>query len=435
MKNFSKENTIRILKLPFKLIYLLLCEVFFAFGLLIVSFPVKKTARKLKKKENQVLCLSHVAVSFDGRIKKSANQLLKLGMHVILVKPADAKEDQVLEKTGLDEKIEIKPIGLSGVFSHFPRVFDLCIFLYVTFSKAKFLHCHDINTAFMGILAAKLTGKIVVCDLHEWKSETTDPNQKGRKQDFWQKKIYQLIEKIVLRDADFVITVNEVIGEEIKKFYKINREIYVVKNIPEFTELTSYNMRAVLGIKPDAFVIYYVGQLAPYRNIDKILIAISQCQNVIFVLQGTIEPLYLKQLKDLCESLKISDRAFFLPPVSHDFIPSACQGATVGIFTCHAVAKSMRYSLPNKLFEYLIGEIPIISEDLPVVSSYINGHNIGSLINSNEPQTIIDAINSYLTSDKIKMQKQNVLSLKKEMAKSNEGEAVYRLIYQKGFKR
>ena len=423
---FQDKNILRISKLPFKFLYLVLCAVFATFGLLLLLIPRNRKRHEGKK----VLCVSHVAISFDGRIKKTANQIVKLGMDVTILKPSDVQEDALLVFSGLDEKVKIKSIGLSGVFSYFPCVFDIFMFFHILFSKAKYLHCHDINTAFMGLLSSKITGQILISDLHEWKSETTNPNNKKEILNIFQKKIYQLIEKILLKKSDFVISVNELIAEKMKLSYKIDRNIFIVKNIPEFHELKSYNLREKLGIEPNFLLAYYIGHIAPYRNIDQILLAIARCDNVAFALQGTIHASYLNSLKEICKNLGISDRVFFLPPIAHNLIPSACQGADVGIFTCHAIAKSMYYSLPNKLFEYIMGEIPIISEDLPVVRPYIIDNNIGTLINSNLPETIETALNSYVNNrEMLKMQKSSVVSLKEKIIDDKENYLPYALIY------
>ncbi|MGD0466147.1 MAG: glycosyltransferase [Gammaproteobacteria bacterium] len=426
-KKFHIKDIIRVSKLPFKFVYLLGCFIFFVLSVIFL-IAIKKRRNKNIKCTNKVICVSHVAISFDGRIKKSANQIVNQGWDVTLLKPFDVQEDLLLERSGLDERIKLQSIGLSGVFSHFPYAFDIGMFLKMLFSTASYLHCHDVPTALMGLVVSQLTGKILVCDLHEWKSQTTTLTNK--KINIIEEKIYQFIEEQVLKKSDFIITVNETIAEEIKNFYKVSKEILIVKNIPDFIELQPYNLREKLNIRSDYIILYYIGQLAPYRNIDNILYAIAKCEKVVFVIQGTIHEVYLNCLKELCRSLNICDKVHFLPPVPHDFIPSACQGADIGIFACRAIEKSMHYSLPNKLFEYIIGEIPIISEDLPVVRPYILENDIGFLINSNNPETISNALNVYVNKKyKLKIHKKNIITFKEKLLHDKNNYFAYSLIY------
>jgi glycosyltransferase involved in cell wall biosynthesis len=419
----------RLLKLPFKLVYYFICLVFFMFGLLFLYIPICKKNSK-KHKSEEVTVVSHVAISFDGRIKKSANTLIRLGKNVTLLKPMDSLEDEKFEKEGLDSGVSIKKIGLSGVFNHFPCMFDIGMLFYMIFSKARYLHCHDVNTALMGSIAAKITGKIIIADLHEWKAECSSLD--ATKMSFIQTKTFMLAEKLVLKHADFVISVNDIIANEMMNFYKVNRKVYIVKNIPTFQKLKPYNLRKKLGINPNFLIAYYVGQLAPYRRIDQLIKAAALCDRVVLVIQGTIQDEYLKSLKKLSVNVGVADKIFFLPPVSHHDIPSFCQGADIGVFTCETNAKSMYFSLPNKLFEYILGEIPIISEDVPAVRSYIEEFDIGTLITSKDVKTIVNAFNSYFNSDKLKSQKSNIVSLKKQLKENIDNGKIYRSIYQRG---
>ncbi len=418
----------RILKLPFKLIYHFICAIFFMFGLLFLYIPIAKKNSKNRKSE-EVIVVSHVAISFDGRIKKCVNDLIRLGKKVTLLKPVDSLEDEKFEKSGLDSGVCIKKIGLSGVFNHFPCMFDISMLSYMIFSRARYLHCHDVNTALMGLIAAKITGKIVIADLHEWKAECSALDT--TKISSIQTKAFTIAEKFVLERADFVISVNDIIANEMMNCYKINRKIYIVKNMPVFQKFQPYNLRKKLGINSNFLIAYYVGQLAPYRRIDQLIKAVAQCDRVVLVVQGTIQNEYLATLENLCAEIGVTDRVFFLPPISHHDIPSFCQGADIGVFTCETNAKSMYFSLPNKLFEYIAGEIPIVSEDVPAVRSYIEQFEIGTLITSKDLKTVVDAFNSYLSSDKLKFQKKNIVSLKKGLEKNTDNEKVYYLIYQK----
>lgn len=426
--NFLNVKTLtRYCKLPLKFIYWILSNAIFSISLCYLRLPIKKIKQNCRKQNKKVLCVSHVAISFDGRIKKCANQLIELGMEVVLAKPFDTQESKKFEYSGLDKRVRVVGVGLSGVYSHFPCLFDLSMLTYMIFSDADYLHCHDINTAFMGLVASKLTGKILVSDLHEWKSETVQTSKSSIS--CFQKKIFKICEKFVLTHSDFVITVNEVLAQKLKQASSSDRKIYIIKNMPIPGNLYPYDLKKMLGLPKTAFVAYYVGQLAPYRNLDKIILSIAKCPEVNLVFQGTISDSYRSELINLSERLGVKNRFFFLPPVVHDFIPSACQGADVGIFACHKESKSMNYSLPNKLFEYVMGELPIIAEDVPIVSGYIEKYNLGVLVTSEKPETIQKALNFFLDEKERAKKKKSVLFFKEKLTKNKDNKLVYESIY------
>ncbi|MBX3486373.1 MAG: glycosyltransferase [Candidatus Paracaedibacteraceae bacterium] len=427
MKNFVKEM-IRYAKLPFKFVYWI--TGLFLFVLSVGYLYCKKNnQKKFNKYEKSVVCVSHVAISFDGRIKKCANQIKLLGLPVTLIKPYDAQEDKEFEFSGLDSNVQIKRVGLSGSFSHFPCMFDFLMVMYLVFCKSKFIHCHDVNTAFMGLLASNLTGKVLISDLHEWKSETS--NVDAKKQNLFQIKILKLIENLIVKKSNFVITVNKVIADELKKGARKEREIFIVKNCPTPPKLQSYNLKLNLNIPKEQVVGYYVGQMAPYRNIAQLIKAIKKIPNLSLVFQGTIDASYLNILKNICETENISERVFFLPPIPHDFIPSACQGADFGIFSCSVNSKSMRSALPNKLFEYIAGGIPIFSEDIPLMRQYIEECEIGSTFQSDNIDTICESLKLMLDHHALSCMKRNVLSLKEKLVyeTNSENSSVYATIY------
>lgn len=235
-----------------------------------------------------------------------------------------------------------------------------------------------------------------------------------------------------MQKSDFVITVNEMIANELKKSAQKERNIYVVKNCPTPTNIQSYNLRLKLNISKEQVVAYYVGQMAPHRKIDQLIKAINKFPNLCLVFQGNIDESYLNTLKNICKTENVSQRVFFLPPVPYDFIPSACQGADFGIFSCSVNSKSMEFALPNKLFEYIAGGIPICSEDIPLMRKYIEKYKIGSIFQSNNIDTIYESFEVMLDHNALSNMKCNILLLKEELVSKNNSEnsSIYAQIYR-----
>ena len=58
---------------------------------------------------------------------------------------------------------------------------------------------------------------------------------------------------------------------------------------------------------------------------------------------------------------------------------------------------SYRYSLPNKIFDYINAEIPILVSDLPEFRNIIEADNIGKVIRKRNPKDISRQINDMLS--------------------------------------
>ena len=57
---------------------------------------------------------------------------------------------------------------------------------------------------------------------------------------------------------------------------------------------------------------------------------------------------------------------------------------------------SFKFSLPNKLFDYIHAEIPIIAGNLPEISKIINAYKVGVLVEDYKPETIAKTIHNLL---------------------------------------
>ncbi len=91
----------------------------------------------------------------------------------------------------------------------------------------------------------------------------------------------------------------------------------------------------------------------------------------------------------------------------------------------------MRSALPNKLFEYIAGGIPIFSEDIPLMRQYIEEYEIGSTFQSDNIDTICESLKLMLDHHALSCMKRNVLSLKEKLVyeTNSENSSVYATIY------
>ena len=59
-----------------------------------------------------------------------------------------------------------------------------------------------------------------------------------------------------------------------------------------------------------------------------------------------------------------------------------------------------RYSLPNKIFDYISAEVPVLVSDLPEFKSIVKKYNIGFILESREPQDIAVQMQKILKTSK-----------------------------------
>ncbi|HZU01814.1 MAG TPA: glycosyltransferase, partial [Ktedonobacteraceae bacterium] len=92
-----------------------------------------------------------------------------------------------------------------------------------------------------------------------------------------------------------------------------------------------------------------------------------------------------------------SERVKILPPVPYKELLLWTASADIGLIVLPLdYSLSIRYTLPNKLFEYLMAGLPVLSSPLDAVVNVIKTYDVGQIAPSLSPAVIGEAINSML---------------------------------------
>lgn len=179
----------------------------------------------------------------------------------------------------------------------------------------------------------------------------------------------------------------------ISKLVIIENSTDLIKTLPE----SSY-LRSKLDIPVGVPVILYQGVICPERGLDKLLEAaiILRNENIAIVImgrdswQGTLHRMHSK--------MDLKDRVFLLPPVPSEALPEVTVSADAGLILFENTCLNHYYSLPNKLYEYMMAGLPVIAGDFPEMARIINKHNCGILVDSSSPQAIAKGLEELIRS-------------------------------------
>ena len=263
-------------------------------------------------------------------------------------------------------------------------------------------HAHDLNTLPVAWWAkARLGGKLVY-DSHELYVETSGI---GRVE----KLVMSQIEKFLIRHCDAVITVNESICKELTKRYRITGPKAVIMNCPEVSldcsETRSFH--ALLGLSSDIPVILYQGGFIKGRGLRNLICAMLYVPHGCLVLLGWGRE--EEELRLLAATLDLlGKRVFFIPPVPQRELIKWTAGANIGAITTRRTSLNNWYTLPNKLFEYIVAGIPVVASDFPELRRIIEGYKIGRTFNPEDPKDIARAIKEVLDPKSYDTFKRNV---------------------------
>lgn len=323
-------------------------------------------------------------LSTDQRVDKVARSLRKMGLEVLLVgrllpDSSPLKRDYPCRRM----KLWFRKGPL------FYAEYNLRLFLLLLFNRADVLLANDLDTLLANFLAARLKGKPLVYDSHEYYTEV--PELKGRKhvQRFWLR-----IERWIFPKLTHVYTVNDSIAAIYEDMYKV--PVKVVRNLPESEDVKKIMCREELGLPTDKFIIILQGSgINVDRGAEELIEAMVHLPECFLVIVGSGD--VVQQLKTKTRQLKISGRILFRPKMPYDEMMQYTLNADLGVTLDKDTNLNYRFSLPNKIFDYMKAGIPVLSSDLPELCNIIDKYQIGAIVKSHEPKEIASAIEEIRT--------------------------------------
>ncbi len=251
--------------------------------------------------------------------------------------------------------------------------------------RPDLVHCNDYNTMWIGVAAKLLCRSAVVYDTHElWadRSLRSEPR-------WW----LVACEALFVRVADRVVTTSPAYAEELARRYRIPPPV-VVRNIPE----RPAEGRAAGAPRPsgDGRLLVYVGGLQPNRGIELSIRALAMVPEARLRLIGPGAPEYRAELERLVRSLGLEERVDFVDPVPPDRLLAEVAGADAGLALIEPACLSYRLTLPNKLFEYVLAGVPVVGSDLPMISSFVAEHGVGTTVDPEDVPAVARAVERVL---------------------------------------
>ena len=130
------------------------------------------------------------------------------------------------------------------------------------------------------------------------------------------------------------------------------------------------------------------------RGLEQLVDAMTDVSDVDLVLLG--DGPQAPSLRSRSTRLGIADRVHFVEPVPPSQVVSHAAWATVGVMPIVPSSLNNRYSLPNKLFQYMQAGIAVVATDFPQVREVVNGARCGVLVDTTRPEAIAAGIRAVL---------------------------------------
>lgn len=268
--------------------------------------------------------------------------------------------------------------------------------LFARDMKPTVVHAHDFNCL---LAANKIWQELkvpFVYDSHElWVERNRPVIAEAKNEREWE----FAEEKDAIKNATFSITVCDSIADHLKEAYQIDRPL-VVRNTPDRKKIVrnpAKNLRAKLKFTPTDFVCVYLGIIAKNRGVTDILNALPLVdKRVKFVAMGAMNPHFQDTFYDLITKNKLDERAFHHEPVPAHEISTWIADLDLSLTTMNQTCLSYVYTLPNKLFESLQAELPVIGPNSPEIIRIVEHYNCGLIYKDTDSVDLAKKINELV---------------------------------------
>ncbi|MBC7412062.1 MAG: glycosyltransferase [Bacteroidia bacterium] len=264
--------------------------------------------------------------------------------------------------------------------------YNLRLFIYLLFKKWDCLLANDLDTLLANYLAHKCKGGELYYDTHEYFTEVPELAHNPFAKNTWLK-----IEQFIFPKLKTVYTVNASIANIYTKLYGNN--VHIVRNIPVFMTLTeATKTRKELGFTDQQKIIILQGAgINIDRGAEEAVLAMKHLpNNYVLLIIGSGDA--IPTVQHLITEHNLQQRVQLLPRIPYADLMHYTRIANVGITLDKDTNLNYKYSLPNKLFDYIHAGIPIVSSNLIELTTIIRKYNVGEITPSHTPQDIANTI-------------------------------------------
>jgi len=320
-------------------------------------------------------------LTFDQRVRKTCATLQRSGWEPVLIGRKMNRADAV----SIDRPYRTERLWLQ--FRTGP-LFYLSLQLGLRRALAR-LHkedgvkavwANDLDTLGPAVEASRRYGWAVAYDSHEWFTEA-----EGLKGQPLKKAVWRSWERRCFRGITRMLTVNDAIAEA---YASLGPMVEVVPNVPERLDPAQPMPRAELGWPEGATMLLMQGAFMDRdRGALDAVRAMVHLPELHLALIGA-GPEHA-EAGPLAERIGVAHRVHVHERMPYDQLRRCTAAADVGLSLDRPTVDNFRFSLPNKLFDFLHAGLPVVCSDLPVAGRFVRENATGEVVSPAEGEEAI----------------------------------------------
>lgn len=233
---------------------------------------------------------------------------------------------------------------------------------------------HNLATLPMGAIVKWMTGAKLVYDTHELESARSSWPRWVQVAGLW-------LERLLASWVDVTFVVSDSIGDWYRTNVPALRALHVIRNYPETTVPPSASwserpLRDAFGIRDDELLFLYQGVIDEGRCVELTLDVFAQAhpdRHLVFMGffgghdYGPLIREYMSKYPNI----------HYHPSVPPADVLRHTRSADVGLYLIENLSLSYRLTVGNKVYEYLVSGIPVITSAYPDVSRLVDDYGCG----------------------------------------------------------
>jgi len=330
-----------------------------------------------KNKYDIILCVTN-DLTADQRLHKMSLSLQEVGYNVLLLGRKKPQSLQPGYRTYHYERLRL----LFSKKAFFYAEFNIRLLLYLLTHTYKLAIANDMDTLPAVWLAARLKNKKIVFDSHELFSEVPELQDRPKIQNFWKK-----LEDKLIPLVDVGITVSSSIADYYLEKY--NKKFSVLPNYP-LENIIKAGTLSQFGIPSRRKILIYQGALNKSRGLELMIKTMHLLPDWMLIIAGTGD--LEKELKSLSQSENLNNQIVFAGQLGFESLQSITPMANIGLSLEEDAGLNYRFALPNKIFDYIKAQIPVIVSDLPEMARIVNNFHVGEILKTRTPEKLAGLI-------------------------------------------
>ena len=352
----------------------------------------------------------------DVRVKKTCDELVNLGYNVVLIGRKLPSSQQI---PNWKFKAERMPLFFkTGIMFYF--FFNVRLFFKLLFKKADLLFSNDLDTLLPNYLISKLKGVPLVYDSHELFCEVPE-----LKKNPFKKRIWEWLEGSIVPKLTYAVTVNDSIANFYFEKYAV--KFQVVRNIAPVTTIFHIKTKQELNIPMNKHM--YIMQGAGInmdRGAEELVLAMRYIDDAVLYIIGSGD--VWSTLEKLITENGLNSKVILISKLPKAELMNYTLLADIGISIDKDSNLNYRYSLPNKLFDYIQAEVPVLASRLVEVEKIVNTFQIGDFIETHDPKHIAEKLQQMQRSQSYKKWKENLKHAKNVLTWEEERKVLINII-------